>query len=818
MSASDNAAAVPDEEGLQKLRDVVAAIKEEDFAQVSLLCKTLLDENRSDSRVVHDLSTVLWEAHIVALLQCERYDEVASIVSIVPAEGSGRLRALQAYAIYKQKQYQTIVQQEHLVDDKNDDDDDASRTFLRHLHAQSLHHLSDGARSIEAYMDMIQSKATNPVVDDDMVQLWTNLLAAWIANHTTPYCLLQQPAISDNGSNKPVILQRDKLVAVMLQYLDGKNKSNSSSDDNNYNVDYPYDLAYNLATLQLLTTTKASERLPWLDLLNHAILACRRSTAELDVGDQLSELNPLTTNQALFQRAYWSLATRSDVANSIVDVDSSKSGSSLLSATALQLVHRMNRALGLSSTPAEALDALASVSESNVTSTLTSLQRRIWFYNIAVLQLQAARYDDCKSTCRVHFLSSTTTSALKNGKKKKATTTAATTTSDTVAAAATTAPRSNTSNAYASAEDQLFWECRATVLVSRCAEKGPSPDGSTTVALALLDECIERVHAAPPSPVRDQCLAFVLVHQAALQSTATVATAPTDAQSNIKLLESLPLPLSEKPAVIATKAALYQLSGNDAMAAQMLKTNGRVAVGKTPNDLAVADFAMSQGKHAEAAALYEAIVKRNATDASAKARWVRALSYIDPEKAVHVWSSMTPNLVAETNDQANAAGLISGAELEARELRLKSAMIRKSGDGVNAGNALESTKKSREAIMRRRARQREAYLAEQEQKGAYKPGSTPPPDPERWIPKYERSNARRRRNRGQHHGSGGGGGGAHQGGASEKEAAKLDIVARQAARAAGEDPSTNRSTAHLTVSSSGAVGGGARKGKSGKRR
>ena len=104
----------------------------------------------------------------------------------------------------------------------------------------------------------------------------------------------------------------------------------------------------------------------------------------------------------------------------------------------------------------------------------------------------------------------------------------------------------------------------------------------------------------------------------------------------------------------------------------------------------------------------------------------------------------------------------------------------------------ERKKNNRESILRKRAKQKEAYLKRLESEGRYDPNKIPltKPDPERWIPKSQRSYNRRGRGRG------GGGGrynnksnvGAQGGGAGagmEKDAAKLDVAARVAAKASG---------------------------------
>ena len=108
-------------------------------------------------------------------------------------------------------------------------------------------------------------------------------------------------------------------------------------------------------------------------------------------------------------------------------------------------------------------------------------------------------------------------------------------------------------------------------------------------------------------------------------------------------------------------------------------------------------------------------------------------------------------------------------------------------------------KQNREAILRRRAKKRDAYLEKLQKEGNYKPDRPTKPDPERWIAKNQRSyNRRGRKGRSKFLGAQGGGSGF----GAEKEAAKLDAAARAAAKREGKDIYDQPSTAHLTVSSS----------------
>lgn len=810
-SAAAAAAAAPllfsDEKSLQTLRDVVQAVNNEEPEQVVPLCEELLAHSvssvsSSDTTGQHDgLSSLLLliasirETHVQALLQCQQYDQaVAAMDRAVAAATTDdnhdddaaaaairrrhgrRLSALRAYAAYKQKNYKQAV---HLAtaelaanavnaassnEEDNDSDTSSTTTTVRamqHLLAQSLNHLADGASAVKVYRDLLlllDGGGGNPNEndDDETVQVWTNLLAVEIAN-AIPYC----------GS--AAAAEEVALVESVSAYLQHQ-KGNADSL-----LLYPYDLAYNLATLQLLTTAKASDRMPWHRLMETAASACKAAAAASSGGQEgalAGDLGPIETNETLFRRVFWNVTsaaaadTAAPTATEVVGGD----GQTTPAAAAFQTVRQVNRAVLGQASPEAALKML--LAEPDATK-FTVLQRRIWSYNRAVLQLHATRYDECRATCQHYFLA-----PQKTGKKQKK-------------------PEGSEAAVYGNPEERTFWESRATVLLAHCAAK----DGKGESAATLLDACVERCNALPSSSARDHVLTYVLLHRAALAAGANGTT-----DSKMKLLqELLPESVRSKPAVVATMAALYQSSGHEAKAALLLQEHQQQTVNggnnNNNNDLAVADFAMSQGNYAQAAALYEtAVAAASPGDFAAKARLVRALSYTDPDRAVLLWSEMAPDLVVESDDNE-----VNGAELETKELHLKSSMVRRSNDAVPAetGDAKKS-KKSHAAVLRQRARKREIYLAEQEKKGTSKPG-TAVPDPERWLPKYERSNARRRKNRDQHKGA--------QGGASEKDAAKLDIVARQAARASGDAEQSGRSTAHMTVS------GGARKGKSsGKRR
>lgn len=800
--------AVPDEETLGKLRRVVESFGSEEYDGAAQLCRELLLVSPSDDggdAWQQNNDGCLREILVHALIERQQYDGAVVVLDSAAAAAPAaleeeltasdrRLLALRSYASYRQRNY---VHAKYLLvsGGRTSGTDWAPTEYKLCLLAQALHHQLDAANAVRLYADLLSVCAC----DEERVQLWTNVLAVWIATAATPYTAAASTTLTTPTTTTPRraadenhVVTTAVAVAAVEAMVDTVSSYLSTRSVNDDEQAYPYDLAYNLATLRLTTTVKAADRAPWLRLLDTAAAGARRSAAAAAAG----EIGPIATNRAVFGRAFWNLsARRSGSGVTVLDTAAStNSAANSATTTALQAVRDVNNALGQS--PEAALKVLGREPDETK---MTVQQMRIWHYNRAVTLLQVGRYDECRATC-LRFAAA----APKKGNKKKS-------------KAAEDAAAFLASAVYNSPVNTIFWESRAAVLLAHCAAAtaAAESDGLAERPSAILDACLERCRALPASDARDHLATYLILHRA------TFADAGHGAAAQIELLRhGLPESVRGKPGVVATLAALYQSMGDDAMATQLLDT--------VNDEHAIADFAMARGNYEQAALLYETAAA-GSNDPATKARWVRALSHTDPEKAIQLWSDMAPDLVVEGDGDGDA----NGAELEAKELRLKSTLVRRGGTepvgdgGRGDNNNKKKTKgKSRAAVLRRRARLRDAYLAEQEIKAAAAGHPTKPgvggaggPDPERWWPKFERSNARRRRknhrgpppSQSQHHKGA-------QGGVSETDAAKLDIVARQAA--AAEPPSSSaassagRSTAHMAVS-----GGASRgKGKGGKRR
>jgi hypothetical protein len=321
---------------------------------------------------------------------------------------------------------------------------------------------------------------------------------------------------------------------------------------------------------------------------------------------------------------------------------------------------------------------------------------------------------------------------------------------------------------------ELYWTSRAVVLQAYCCDKAKGLD--------LLQAQLDKVRQAKETPVRDAAWLFLELHRAEIAGEGlNVANFPKSVQSS--------------NGVLASKSLLQSASES---------SNSAISLSQ------VADQEMSFKEYSKASALYRQVLElSSATDPVAKARLVAALSHVDSQQAISLWGDGRPSL---SSDHSSPPRLVdedlNGAELEQRELpRLKMHRTTIPGGGVGAasggpssGFSSKSPQQDRDALLRRRAKKRDQYLLGLEEKGLYNKDRPTNPDPERWLPKVERSHYRRTKK-----GGGSASNKGSQGGVSEKDAAKLDVVARQQQLQQGRETATP-STAHLVATSQGGVG------------
>ena len=511
-----------------------------------------------------------------------------------------------------------------------------------------------------------------------------------------------------------------------------------------------HELAFNFATMRLLGRDDSSA----MDLLQGYLQEDLEDTVATET------LGPLLVNRE-WSDQFWKKPRRSTTNDNNVVVSQ-----------AAGLVRRINLALTLSN-PKQNIQvfedpAIASVDGTTADPAIrwTPLQQRLILYNKTLLQLHAGQYDQSRKTCQA--LSKMV------GDSKKATT-------------------------------DLWWQSRVVVLDAYCAKGGLGRSDVTekqvTAALGRVDTLLQQLDddtSLETNAVNASAWLYLQCHRSHLQGTS---------ESTEDLLRRLldHKDCMPKRSIKVTLAHLYYRQGKLAEASKLLSSTD-VLGDDTANDVIFAEFAMSQEKYQEAA---EMLSKHQDVDAVAKARYIQALSHVDPDQAQQLWQTFSRDQLGGEKESLFPGTASHGAELEQTDLlRLK---LRKTGAMDQSQHANDADpdsnsqpKRDKDAILRRRARKREAYLEDLERKGLYRKDHPTKPDPERWLPKYERSYARRRRQQKQgrvHRGA--------QGGVSDIDASKLDVAARQEAIRSGQAfvDGGSKSTAHLTVSSAGRKGG-----------
>lgn len=402
------------------------------------------------------------------------------------------------------------------------------------------------------------------------------------------------------------------------------------------------------------------------------------------------------------------------------------------------------------------------------------LQLRLYWYNRAILQLKAEKYVECHDSCQ--SLKKTLSSPSGSNKKKNKN-----------AATPTTKPSS----------ESLWWDARADVILAY-AQQGQSKHKD---ASSRLTDRLETLRGEASSSFEvDHAIAHVLLHKFTMEQK---SNSKKDQQKGkrelLKVLQSLPQSIQSRPAVQLTIDDVETAVEND-------ESNSNSATNTTPkNPIEKADLLFGQGQYEEACKLYESALSSNSASQDVDSimdsnlRYVQALAMTGQhETSQELWQSLQSTLREET------VGHPDGSALENKALprtsRSSSTISKKLAVTKIATKDDEVDKPSREKILRRRARKREAYLQELERQGKYNPDRPTKPDPERWIPWYERS--RYGRNRGGRNNNKGLN--SAQGGGSQLDAQRLDAAARRAGKVPA---STGPSSANLKVSSGGRKGG-----------
>mgnify|MGYP005849400589 CR=1 FL=1 len=760
-----------EEEALtERLKELKQSLEDHDFAKVVEICEhdgASLFQTTTTTNA--SLQVMLYEIYAKALLQQEEISKLVESVKPPNAEVRALLEPLQAYAKYRLGHYNNSTSATHTSSSSSIG---STGTMVEHVQAQSKYRLHETKEALQGYEKILQQLQQPPGdkaeegqdQDEITAEVLTNALAVIIAN-STPY----SGSIADDK-------ELHKWMAKAEAYLKENCHNNSAHE--------LHDLMYNLATLQLLSSHGASERQKARALLHQA----QRKCAVIAEDEGKEELEPILLQQA-WSGLFWGDHHHSSSSPSLTG-DSNSSSKHYHSKLNGLLAH-INPLLGQlqqqgsnNSANSKLLLAFLEKLSTSQDVKLTPVQQRLIQYNSAVLHLHEYRNTNnedhqVKGRLTLDALSQSILNANSSKAKKKKNNVSVKTIISTL-----------------SELDTLWWQVRIDVLQAYLY----STDGSENKTEK------EWKHIYSKLQDRRKTLEESIQQQHNLQDDNAGEIDSHRMRQHILLYLDLHLHnLDQKkeedflkvhqdfPACTASLAHLYSQQGNSEKAQALLSEHGA--------DNMVAEMAMAQGNYQKAVELYEGMLTGTSSDKEQlvyKAKLVEALSHIDPEQACQQWKNMNMDSLVSMDVGSDDDLELDAQALEMRELpRLQrnshnataSYLVGLDATAPNA-NGEKRRKKSRNAVMRRRAKQRQKYLEQLQEKGVYSLSKPVPPDPERWIPKAERQRRGRRRGPSNAYNK------SSQGsGYSTKDADQLDV----AARVSGQVEVKAHSTAHMSV-------------------
>eukprot|EP00978_Attheya_sp_CCMP212_P014212 scaffold36167_cov51-Attheya_sp.AAC.1 len=779
--------------------------QKDDYEKAAALCLDLLlqqqqQQQQSDNEDATDDATAiratLGQTHLTCLLALEQFPKVVSYCKTLDKNSnnsnnkSSRIKNQQqeyvtdahAYALYRLGQYRACLQVCQASSS-------CASFAQKHVKAQALYRLHQTTKCVQVYDSLLLDQQQEQQ-EEELEEVWTNALAARVANWTR----------GNTQDEDAALLSTDETPLW--------------EDD--------YDLAYNYATWLLLFQKNSKEALA---MLEQAETTCRHSNEDDHVELELElELSPILLHQAM---CHFGLHTNKDNENK----DTAKKlylGQALLKSSAPQCVAVAKANLAVCSKTTMAQVTLAHLDLPPPLDTDTNRNTKTVFQHSPYTPVQQRHV--VYNRALVYLAQASTSKGTKAAGAAKACRAAL---ADLQTRLLGVSHPKKTHAAVAPATDDVatqLWINRSAMVESellRVVEHNPK------AAYQLLTTCLEQTSTKSSSAssssgkkeawkmVRAELLLYRHVQQQQSQPQQnddgddddddSKAPIPVTKEDTIALLECAQ-DIPQRPGTLATIASLYRELGDVERATAVLQSS----IMKDNHPLALAHSKYEAGLYQEAADLYESCLNSCRNDASrddtdkdadaaaqdvglVTAHLIQALSHVDPNRAL---SYTLPEAHPTMED---------GAALEALEIpRLSGSTTMTTttmnGTGGGSNKALTKTSK-KEAVMEQRAKRREAHVkslppAEQERT----------PDPERWIPKAQRSHHknRRGRNKGRYQSNNattttqGGGSGA----GADRNAAKLDVAAR---KKDGGTSTTGPSTANMRVTPSAA--GTKRKGK-----
>ena len=734
-----NTTAKPSDIILKFLQEIVESWENKRYQKVTEQCTALLKRRKTIENL--GMTVSLQRILLQAYLLQDQYEKVLEWEKAGPSlNTTSSIRGCEDLVLYARYRTGDYAGVSKQYEAALEPGNDKNKTVLmQNLQAQSKFHLNRTEEGLTEYLELL----SNDSIDDDDVEskmeVLTNALALIASSGCTPMVNLEDEFWLEEA--EAMLLRDDEAVDGMFA-----------------------DLASNLGCIRFLTDpAKAAAAESTENWLEEAA-----DTGEIDD----SKIGTVEQINLQWSKHFWY--------KDIEDVQYGTSNSNPNNSNKMSVT-----------------ESIANINQSLVDENLTQLpsqthpkwnllQVRMYWYDRAILQLKAGKYVECHDSCQSlkKTLSSTTASHSGNKKKKKG----------KEELSAGSSPPQN--------PNALWWEARADVILAHAQQA----QSKYKDALARLDGRLDALKTSPSSLVTDHAIAHVLLHRFVIekqQEKGNKKEGQRQQRELLTLLTSLPESIQSRPATQLTMEDLKDAVNN------ANSTNKTKNTPKSP--LEEADMLFGEGRFEEACKLYKNALSssddKSSTLIDSQLRYVQALAMTEQHQASQdLWQSLQ-SAVQKENIPATTS-LPAGITLENKTLprattgNSRSSISKKLATTSNAPDEDDSSKPSREKILRRRAVKREAYLKELESKGKYNPDRPTKPDPERWIPKPERSRSSRGGNRGGRNKNKGLN--SAQGGGSKLDADRLDAAARRA----GKTPaSSGPSSANLKVSSGGRKGG-----------
>jgi hypothetical protein len=731
---------------LTPMEEVLDAWEEEDFESCGQKCLFLLKKRKGvmDASLTESVQKILLQCW----LQLEQYSKVEEWTQANNSNNSNSnsnnkgCKGLALYAHYRSGDYDKVSKSASATKD----------TLLeQHLLAQSYFHLNQPTPALKVYGEIMANDEDKDEDEDEDAQTRMEALSnalAVLASMAVPFVPV---VVSDTNGN----------------YWVGRSEAFL-----NEHAEFS-DLAHNLGILQYLGSPPNDPSAPNNNKTNWLEHAEDHADPE--------DLPSIETNLAwsnhfwykdLDEVAYSHHTTNTN--NNNTNNNNTDSNTNSGSSSAQAAVATLNQSLLL-------LDEQQTKKKNTMTTFPTQphpkwnlLQLRMYWYNRAVAQYKEGKMVECQESCQslkktLDYSKQQQQQHNNKNKKKQSTAESA----------------------------SLWWDARAEVLVAHAQDK----QSKTSQAISKLEQKLEFLRGQPSSPIMDHAVAHVQLHLYLLQNPSTSSSGSNNSnKKQIKtLLTSLPESIRSSEAVQAT---LNAIGGSNDYSSQQQQQSKSSSSKKSPEEQALTLF--GQGQYKEAAALYQQTLpapSKSDPDQLTHHLWrVQALACSDQhEEANRLWDEVQARLRNDANAVVEDAAM-DGEALEQKALP-RGATTKIIGAESSSSSSTKQPKLSKESVLRRRTKKREAYLKQLEAKGEYNPDRPTKPNAERWIPKHERSRARGRRGRGHQQSR------SAQGGGSQADAQRLDAAARRA----GTIPaSSGPSTANMKVT---AMGGGKRRGR-----